>query len=245
MAEVRSYGAASGRKRKRWSWWLLAKLAAALGLLLFAISSAYQVGFSQSATELDRLRHDVGELQEQNRRLTERTASAEQRGAMMVARVAQLEKSFEAKTPKGDAKQLLGLIQQKLEAGIDPERIGFVLSQVDRPRNCDPKTDSRKLQPRTTLSTAPLVAVTFLSDKLTVTGQGATARSADGQPETFYDPGQPVELRFTRIDGSVDTAKGTLPFTHSLVIGDRELMFAAKAGATGVIDLTMQSCAYP
>jgi outer membrane murein-binding lipoprotein Lpp len=246
MVQVPSFGAASGRRRKRWSWWSLVRLALVLGLLLLGTSSAYQVGVSQSATELARLRRDVQELQEANRQLTERTAAAEQRAAMVVARVTQAERSFEARMPSGDAKRLLGIVESKLRGGIDPERIAFVLAQVDRPRNCEPRTETKKLQPRTTLSTAPLSAVTFLNDRVTVTGQGATARNAAGQPETFFDAAQPVELRFTKIGGGVETARGMLPLTHALVVGDRELLFAARIGdKPGIIDFTMQSCAYP
>ncbi|HET6469916.1 MAG TPA: hypothetical protein VFG43_16200 [Geminicoccaceae bacterium] len=245
MAAIPSYGAASGRRRKRRSWWGLIRPALVLGLVLLGITSAYQVGTSQSATELARLKLDLGELQDANRALIERTASAEQRAAMVVARVAQAERSFEARVPTGDAKRLLTLVEGKLRQGIDPERIAFVLAQLERPRSCEAKTETKKLQPRTTLSTAALSAVSFLSDRVTVTGQGATARNAAGQPETFFDPVQPVELRFTKIGGGVETAKGMLPLTHALVIGDRELLFAAKLGDKGIIDLTMQSCAYP
>jgi hypothetical protein len=80
-----------------------------------------------------------------------------------------------------------------------------------------------------------------------VTARGAALATADGQPETVFDPARPVELRFVKIGGEVETAGGLLPLGHAFVMGDRELRFIARLAdrQSGSIEVSLQICAYP
>jgi hypothetical protein len=235
--------------RRRGRIWLLALLVAGglLGLLLLAATSAYQLAASRYAEEAQRLRGDLAAAREANRRLTERTAAAEQRGAMSVARAAQIERALQAREPKGAAAELLRLVESRLAEGVPAERLAFVVAQAAPERRCEDRTETRRVQPRTPLDTSSVANATFAESKVTVTARGATAPTASGQADAAFDPARPVELRFVKIGGEVETASGVLPLGHAFVMGDRELRFIARLAdrQSGSIEVSLQICAYP
>jgi hypothetical protein len=164
---------------------------------------------------------------------------------MSVARAAQMERALQAGTPKGAVADLLRLIETRLADGVPEERLAFVVAQASAERRCDERVETRRLQPRTPLNTSNLAAATFADNKVSVTARGAAA--ADGPAETVFDPARPVELRFLKIGGEVETASGLLPLGHAFVMGERELRFIARLAdrQAGIVELSLQSCAYP
>ncbi|MGM0422112.1 MAG: hypothetical protein ACQEQL_03330, partial [Pseudomonadota bacterium] len=66
-----------------------------------------------------------------------------------------------------------------------------------------------------------------------------------GNPESWYDPGKPVEVSFTRVGGKEVVKEGLLPIHHSMVIGDKEHRFTIAKGERSFIDVTSDSCDYP
>jgi hypothetical protein len=247
MASLASRKGSGARRRRRA--WLLGLLAVAglLGLLSLVATSAYQLAASRYAAEALRLRDDVATLLEANRRLTERTASAEQRGAMSVARAAQVERALQASAPKGAVAELLRLVEARLADGVPRERLAFVIAEAAAERRCDDRIETRRVQPRTPLNTSSVANATFADNRITVTARGVALASPGGQAETAYDPDQAVELRFLKIGGEVETASGVLPLGHAFVLGDRELRFVARPAdrQSGSIEVSLQSCDYP
>jgi hypothetical protein len=236
------------RRRRRGLGWVLVLLIVVLALLFLVATSAYQLAASRFGTETSRLRQDMTALLEQNRLLSERVAAAEQRGAMAVARAAQVDRDRRAGLPQGDAARLLRAIERKLGEGVPPQRLSFVLDNATPQPRCEDKIETKRIQPRTPSSTNAAVTATFADSKVTASAQATLARSGTaGQAEPGFDATQPVELRFTTIGGGIETARGVLPVGHSFVFGQKELRFIAKAvdKAPGTIELSLQSCAYP
>jgi hypothetical protein len=245
MAILSARGPSRGRRRRRALGWVLLLSGATLALLFLVATSAYQLAASRFGTEAGRLRRDMAALLEQNRLLSERVAVAEQRGAMAVARAAQIERDRQAGLPQGDAARLLRAVEGRLAEGVPAQRLAFVLANAAPQPPCEEKIETRRIQPRTPASTSAAVTATFAENKVTASAHAASART--GQAESGFDPVQPVELRFTTIGGSIETARGVLPLGHAFVLGQKELRFIAKAAdrAPGAIELSLQTCAYP
>ena len=236
------------RRRRRGFGWILLLVVVLLAAMFLVATSAYQLAASRFGTETGRLREDMTALLEQNRRLTERVASAEQRGAMAVARAAQVERDRQAGLPKGDAARLLRTVEGKLAEGVSVQRLAFVLERAAPQPSCEDKIETKRIQPRTPASTSAAVTATFADNKVTASAQAASSRAAaGGRDDTGFDPGQPVELRFTTIGGKIETARGLLPVGHAFVFGQRELRFIAKTAdkAPGSIEISLQTCSYP
>lgn len=237
-----------GRRRQGAGWLLLPLLVAVfLGLMFLAATGAYRLAASKYAAEAERLRVDMRALQESNRQLHERTAAAEQRGAMSVARAAQVERDRASGLPKGDAARLLGLVEKSLADGVPADRLAFVITHATPSPTCNDKLETKRIQPRTPLSTSNAVTAGFVDGKVVVAAQAASARDAAGELQPGFDPAQPVELRFTAVGGGVESARGPLPLGHAFLFADSELRFLARASekAPGSIDVSLQTCSYP
>src|SRR5918993_3297498 len=95
------------RSRRRQAWWGTARVAS-LGLLVVGGAMAsYQVGRAQSRAEAVRLEADLAALQELNRLLSERSASAEQRAEAAVLKTARLQQAYDTNVPRGDMRALI------------------------------------------------------------------------------------------------------------------------------------------
>lgn len=245
MATLVARRARRGRGRVR----LLVVLAvgAVLGVVAITATGFYQLAASRYAMEAERLRRDLAVVKEAGRRAVEQSATAEQRAAMALARSAQAQLDRDAAVPQGDAARLLRLVERQLASGVAADRLAFVIAAARPSPVCEEDLETKRVQPRTPLNTSTVEAGTFLRDQVTVTAQAASLNAADGTPQPGFDAAQPVELRFTRIGGAIDTARGLLPLGHAFVHDGRELRFLARSSdkAKGKLEVSMQSCAYP
>jgi hypothetical protein len=245
MQLLTTFGA-TRRSRRRQTWVGTARLVV-LGLLVAGGAFAsYEIGSSQRRIEVARLEADLEALQELNRLLTERAASAEQRAEAAIMRSARLQQAYNAEVPRGEARALIDLLEKRLRDGLPPDRVAFLLREARFERACDQQTDSKRLPVHTSAAVVPPVSVTFAKDKIIVTAEGTPLRNPDGTTANAFDPAQPVLLRFLRIGRDVAKVEGRLPLAHAMVLGDKEYLFAIKAAVQpGQIEVMAQPCAYP
>jgi hypothetical protein len=207
------------RNRRRRAAGVAARWTMLAAALLGGALASYRVGVSQGRVELERLQADLAAMREVNRAANERAAQAEQQAEAAVARHARLQQAYRSQLPTGELRELVSLVSERLDAGVPASRLGFVLRAATVERRCDQGLDAKRVVVHTPASAGAIGAVTFAGDRITVTGEGAAARAADGTPESRFDPAQPVALRFLEIDGDVGTARGVLPLAHAVVLG--------------------------
>ena len=238
-----------GRLRRQRRRLFLARAAFALAfaalLVLFAVSG-YQAGVSQNRVEIERLEADLAVKDAAKLDLVRREAEASGREVDMRARLAETRAAYAADVPRGVKRDLLDLIEAKLDAGVDPDRLAAIIGQAGKERDCAERTETKRLIVRTPLSTMVDNAATFADARITVSGEGQTAEDAGGVSEAWFDVQAPVTLHFLMINGEVANAKGRLPLGHTVVLGANEYLFVARAtGQPGTIELTAQRCAFP
>ncbi len=245
MQSFSTFGETRRRRQRRLMFRGLRYVALA-GFVMLAVVAAYEVGISQMVTEVDRLEQRVRELQEISRSLNERIADAEQRADQANEDKARIEQAYQRDVPQGLMKQFQSALAKKLEAGVPAERMAFIIGQAEAERTCDEEIETKRLAVQTPIATTPVGAISFLDERIAVTGNGPSARNEEGLPEAWFDSGQAIELRFLTVDGELETTQGPLPLSHAIVMAGKELQFLAKpSDKRGLVDITMQTCSFP
>ena len=233
------------RSRRRQALLGTARLVAVALAIAGGALASYQIGRSQSGIERPRFESDLSALQELNRLLSERAASAEQRAEAAITRAAKLQRSYDADVPQGQTRELLDLLQQRLKDGMPAVRLEFLLREARVERKCDPPSETKRLLVHTSVTPTPAATAGFAKNQITVSVEGAPQRKPDGRTDPIFDPQQPVTLHLLRIGRDVAKAEGRLPLSHSLVLGDREFRFTVKAADKGQAELIAQVCDFP
>ncbi|MEX0814965.1 MAG: hypothetical protein WD014_04750 [Dongiaceae bacterium] len=217
----------------------------ALSLIVAAGLVAYQSGSTLAGREEARLRQEAARLTEENAALQRRNAELQSAAAAAAAEAGTWRQRYEREAATGDVKALLDLAQRKLAAGVEPARLAFVIEAAQNDAACDETPVTKRFIVKTALSGGANDAVGFADNAITVTAEGRAATDAAGKPEAWFDPAQPVTLRFARLGGGVSEVSGALPLHHSLAIAGAEYRFTVVAGARGFAAVTGDRCRFP
>jgi hypothetical protein len=98
---------------------------------------------------------------------------------------------------------------------------------------------------RTPLADGTERLAAFANGSMTLSLSGASARDAAGNPQTWFDPSQPVTVRLARLGGKSLDATGALPLHRSMVDGDREYRLSIVAAPRGFAQVTLERCRFP
>lgn len=232
------------RRRRRTFYWRLVKTVVALGALLGVGGYSYQVGVSASQARSEKLAVDVERFQHSNLELRDRLALSIQRSEQAESALETLRQRYARDVPRGELAALMQQVAAQHEAGVEIERLAFLIDAAARPVACEGEPTTKRFVPRTPVSTGPMSFVRF-DDRITVTGSGEPVHNADGLPEAWFDPAVPIRLDFRTLDGEVVTVEGALPMTHQMVVGTHEYRFGVVAGERSFVEITAQACALP
>ena len=230
------------RRRRRLAaikWIFLLLLFVALGFWAYDSGSALaeqEVGMLRD--EIGRLTRSVAELKQERDGLLVQMQAARNREKEWEQRYAQ-------DVPTGEAKRIFALIQDRLRAGVAPERVAFVLRMVENKDRCDGKPSTKRFILPTPTSEGGNDSVAFADGAIRVTGQGEPASDGRGGLQAWFDPAKPVSIRFTSLGGKNSEVSGKLPLYHSIVRGDSEYRFTIAAGDRSFVTVTGDRCAYP
>ena len=229
------------RHRRRRAWWLTVRWLFVLAIIGGAGAYSYNLGGELALQEVRVLEARIGELSDENGRLQSRLDGVGQAIRDATTRANQLE----SEVPSDEEKALLGTIRDRISDGVNHDRLAFVLGAVSNTPECFGEPTTRRFIVRTELSTEGNDTVSFANQTILVTARGETSRSENGQVQSWFDPSQPVSVRFQHIDGAETKTEGVLPLTHSVVVGDVEYRFALKVGQRSFVEVTADSCRYP
>ena len=234
----------SERRYRRRMWGGMARFIFFVGAIGATAMVAYGFGAEDLSSVQRQHQEQLLEI-EQARSVTEQDA-ANLRVAVEKARldVAEWERRYANDVPTGDRALMLDLVDDRLAAGVDPERLAFLITAAEERRECEP-VETKRFLVRTPLYDGANTSVSFANDAVSVTAQGESETTEAGLPQAWYDPLQPVDLTMTRIDGQTTEVSGRLPLQGSVIHGNAELNFLVKAGARGFVEVAAERCAYP
>lgn len=215
------------------------KLGFILGLVGAVAWFAYETGRQLSADEIATLNSRIqtfetteAQRQEELSRLQVSQAAAEERAE-------EFRQRYEDIAPE-NVRAIITQARTKLDQGLSPDRLAFVISQAEEPRGCS-QAETRRFIARTELYDGPNTWVRF-NDVLTVSAMGQAAQ--DGRAEWFDADGE-VTMTFTPLGGRAQDVTGKLPLQHAMVFKGREYRFTATPGSRGFVEVTADWCSYP
>jgi hypothetical protein len=243
MMSLSSFSDTRRRRRRAFQWRFL-KTVVALAVMLAAGGYSYQVGVSASQVRSEKLEADLVRFQDSNLELRDRLALSIQRSEQAESALETLRRRYAANVPQGELAALMDQLAAQRAAGVDLERLAFMIDAAGQPPACDGAPATKRFVPRTVVSTGPVSFVRF-DDRVTVTATGEPARNAEGLAEAGFDPAVPLRLDFRTLDGAVATVEGLVPLTHQMVVGEREYRFSVVAGERSFVEITAQACTLP
>lgn len=233
------------RRYRRRFWTGFAKLAFVAGVLLTTGLFSYQMGIEQFKGRDTTLREEIASLSRQKEELGLLAGQMRDAARKAEARSAELDSRLRKELPTGKLAELSQLVNERLAAGIDPGRLAFVIQQAQNPRNCQ-QAETKRIVLATPLLKPSNRAAVFGNGAVTITGEGVSARSAQGQPESWFDPGQPVTLR-VGVHGSKEPQEitGPLPLHHAVIVDHTEYRITVTAGQRSFAEVTTDRCPAP
>lgn len=232
------------RRRRRRFWVRTLKTALFMALVVGIGLFSYQMGIEQVKSREVGLREEVTALERRNTELERHVAGLQEAVRTAEVHANELETRLQRELPHGELARLSKLVAERMAAGVDPNRLAFVINETSMPRNCEGPETKRFILP-TPIYRGTNTAVGFANGAVTVSGEGAPARNEQGRPEGWFDPLQPVTIRFTEIGGRQLEVSGLLPLQQSVVAGTTEHRFTISAGSKSFVEVTAQRCPFP
>jgi hypothetical protein len=220
------------------------KVAFALGVLLAVALFAHRMGMEQVKSRDAILREEVATLSSQKEQLQLVATQMQHAARVAEARTAEMEQRLRNEVPTGELAKLTQIVAERLKAGVDPTRLAFVIRATENPRDCQ-QPESKRLVLATPLLKTGNKSLGFANNTITVTGEGQSSRNAQGQPESWFDPAQPVRIRITALGGKETVVTGVLPLHQSVVVERNEYRFNFTAGPRSFVDVTADRCPFP
>jgi cell division protein FtsB len=243
MPSYGTFGEPRGRRRRR-AFWQLFRFLFALLAVLGVGGYGYQVGVSANQARTDQLEAELTRYQGANLDLRDQIALTRQQSAQADMALDSMRQQFAAAIPSGVVADLLTQVRDQLTAGVEPERLAFLIEAAALAETCKDAPVTKRFMPRTPISTGPRSYVRF-DDRITVTGEGESARNDAGLLEAWYDPAEPIRLEFRTMDGATTTVEGVVPLTHQMVVDGKEYRFTAVSATPRFVEMTAQVCALP
>lgn len=240
-----SFGRYDYDRRYRRRFWV--GLAKVVGILLVALSIglfSYQMGVEQFKGRDANLREEVAQLNRQNAELHLVATQMQYAARNAEARAAELEERLTRELPQGARARLLALVTERLNGGLDAERLAFVIRQAEMPRNCQ-APENKRLVASTPLTRSGARGVSFANGMITVTADGISVRNKEGNPESWFDPAQPVTIHIAALGGKATEIAGVLPLQASIVHANVEYRFSFAAGSRSTVEVTTDRCPFP
>jgi cell division protein FtsB len=230
------------RRRRRLVYWRLVRFFSALAAVAMVGGYGYQVGVSVTQARNEKLEGDLVRFQQSNLDLRDELATTAQRSSQFEAALGELRQRYAAEVPQGEVADLVASIRKQLAAGVEPERLAFLISAAAQAQACDSQPVTKRFMPRTPVTTGPVSFVRF-DERITITGTGEPARNDEGLSEAWYDPASPIHLEFQTAGGATASIDGVVPLAHHMVVDGREYRFSIVASASHFVEITAQACA--
>lgn len=236
FASRRNRRRAEGRQRAIFAMLKLSLLGAVVGV---ASAYAFEVGEQLARNDIEALTAEVARLSAVAKE--ERQTAGELHSSLERSRheAERYRKLYAEAVIEPELAELVGLMRGKLGAGLDKERLARLVDAAAKPARCGGPSTKRFLV-RTPYYDGDATWVRF-DDVVTVTATGAAAES-EGRVEQWFDPTQPITVRFAVAGGKDGEVSGKLPLKHVAVFGTSEMRLRIAAGARGFVEVTADRC---
>ena len=203
------------------------------------------IGGQNSGVQNGTLKLEVEDLNGRLKSMQDELTTVRAEAQTATSRFEQLKTQYEKDIPAtGPMREIVDMVKKQIADGMAPDRLAFVLRSARPPRNCsDPST--KRFIIKTPAYKGSESTVTVGEGAVVITGTGASAKTREGQAESWFDPTQPINLNFKSSTGEIEKKSGTLPFQHSVISSGKEYRFTLTEGEKSFVKVTFDSCDYP
>jgi hypothetical protein len=233
------------RRRRRQIRWTMVRWVLAIGAIIAAGAYAYQTGNQLAARNISTLERQLAEQTTKVADLEAQLQVQREQVGVERARAEEWRERYDRDVATGEIKALFEMVRGKIDEGVTPARLRFIIEQTENWRECHATSQTKRLQVETPLSRGTRSQAAFADGAVTVTISGSPARDSAGNPEAWFDVAKPVTVRLTRPGGKAAETTGPLPLHPALVHGDREYLFSIFAGSRGLVQVMMEWCRFP
>jgi hypothetical protein len=229
----------------------VAKILVAVVVVASVGMFSYQYAFERVKGRETKREQDIQALTQQVTGLEIAAEQLQQTVRKADARVHELEAKLAHDVPSGDRARLFEALNERLEAGVHPDRLAFVIRNARMPTNCSVTENKRVVVATSARLRSATRTVTVGGGLLTLTAEGEPVRDRSGSSEGWFDPARPVTINISPVAKEQPAvippqqASGVLPLRNSVVTGNREVRLSFKAGARSYIDITVETCDFP
>lgn len=228
------------RSGRLWLWFGI--LAVLVGMLGFA----YNLGGDIARADIELARREITELRDAVAAAQSQSASARSAAETAAIKEQEWQRRYASEVPTGDIKPLLDQMRTQLDAGVPAERIALLLRAASQPRNCENNPVSRRFLVRTPISGRANDSASFGNNTVTMTAEGRSALNAEGKPEAWFDPAQPITVQVAGLGGESWMHSAVLPIQASTVVQGAEYRFnIIPAETRGFVIVTADRCKLP
>ncbi len=231
------------RYRRR-VWGAIIRVFFSITVLVVVAAFAYQIGVERTRGQIATLQAQVGTLSQDKTGLEQDRVRLQAAAQTAQIQYRELMARFEREVPTGTYRELADKVAQRLQTGLDPQRLAFYIDQASAPRDCKPGESKRFILP-TQNAAGSNSSVAFANNTIAVTGRGESAVDDANKAQSWFDPAKSVTVNFRGIDGKQATATGVLPLFQTIVVGDKEYRFSLVEGERSFIRVTNEVCAFP
>lgn len=234
----------SDRRYRQRFWGGLIRLVVFVGLVVTAAVVSYQYGIEDLESQVRGYQQEIHTLETRQDRLEQGNANLRVEVERAKLAIEEWQRRYTADVPSGDRRAILDLVTESLGAGIDPERLIFLIRSAENVRDCE-SVETKRFLIKTPIYEGANTSVSFAGEAIALTGMGESETTADGLPQAWYDPRKAVTITLTRIDGETREVSGVLPLQESMVHAGVEHRFLLRPGARGFVQVAAERCAYP
>lgn len=220
------------------------------GLLLVALigaagAYAYATGMRLAQTRVEAMQTEIATV-------SDRVAEAERQAQLARAdlaaerqRAQEWEQRYQRDVPTGENRELIALLQSKVAAGVDRERIKQVLAIMTPVRGCETPPKAKRLIVRTPTQAGTSASLPFGVGTLLVSATGQAARDGKGNAEAWFDPKQPLSVRVAVAGHPPVDVTGTLPLAATYLAAGSEFKVTLSNATRGSLQVTAERCRFP
>jgi len=232
----------SRRRRRGRAGLAVAKWGAALAVVGLAAAFVYDFGRREGAGDVSGLERQVEALSRERDGLAAESRQLTDALNLERQRLAELQQAYDKDVPKGLTRELNTLGDERMAAGLSAAELRASVAAAEPAQDCATTIERKRLRVSTEQSAADDGLGSFGEGALTLKVSGTAARTAQGQPESWFDAGKPLTVQIVRPGGRNERWNGPLPLHPTVRLGGNEYRFAITADARGLVQVAMQRC---
>lgn len=223
------------------------KLMLTMTAVVMCLSAAY-LGYRLGAYHTE-LIHDkfLKEIEAQSAELSnyhQHVEDLQQKTELAKAEAQTWQERYTREIPSGPTKELYDILTKKIEEGVQPDRLSFVLRNVQEAPKCLDTQIAKKI-PIGIKDQKSAEQISFFDGAVLLQGIGTAAQNQKGDKEFWFNPKNSISMTLTHVTGEKKEITGKLPFHTLLQVSDKAYHFNFRAGPKGYCFVTATLCDYP